>query len=193
MNFYRSSIVIDHLSSMSEHDSIAVIYHFFDYLTTEEQSPDLLCRSLLKQLAQQHNSPLLEMEKLRKSMSKRNRKPNQAELMPLIQGLLDKFTRVFIVIDALDECFEGYRSSVLDIISNLHSSGARIFTTSRPHIEPPTLQNHEWEYIEIRAQDEDIRRVFESTLLQKDGLRKRLSPEFKDEIVTAISKRSDGM
>jgi hypothetical protein len=178
---------------MSEHEGVVVIYHFFDYLTAEEQSPDLLSRSLLKQLAQQCNHPLPELEKLRKSMNKRNRKPNQAEVMPIIDSLLEKFPRTFIVMDALDECSEDYRYTVLDIISHLHSSGARIFTTSRPHIEPPKLKNDEWEYIEIRAQDEDIRRVFESTLLQKDSLRKRLSLEFKDEIVTAISKKSDGM
>lgn len=123
----------------------------------------------------------------------KGRKPKEDEMIAIIISLLSKFTSTFIIVDAMDECAETYRNSVLVILSQLQKAGAKVFITSRPHIEPLDDDNDHWKYIEIFAHGDDIRRVFDSILKQKKSLCKRLNEEFREEIVNAIVEKAAGM
>jgi hypothetical protein len=171
----------------------AIIYHYFDYRTARDLTPDLICGTFLKQLAQQLPALPPQVEELYELMKKRNRKPDKDALMPIILSLLKSFVSTYIVIDALDECFESYRAAVTDMIIQLRAAAANIFTTSRPHIEPIDEEGDEWARIEIMAHEEDIRHLFDHTLGQKGNIRKRLSAAFRDEIVRAIVAKAEGM
>lgn len=102
------------------------------------------------------------------------------------------YTRIFIIIDALDECqaSDGCRERLISELFNLQMrSGANIFTTSRiiPEIRDKFNRSKE---VEIRAHDEDVRRYLDSQIAQSG---RKLLQTYHKKIKTDITKVVDGM
>jgi hypothetical protein len=102
------------------------------------------------------------------------------------------YSRVFIVVDALDECQVGCRSRFLSEIFNLQvKCGANIFATSR-FIPEITEKFNGSTPMEIRANDEDIRKYLEGHMSQLPSFVSR-NVDLQEEIVTKIVQAVDGM
>lgn len=122
----------------------------------------MFCATLLLQLADGFPRLPSEVQQLhlqyKASHSKRG--PLLSDLSAVLFSVLKKIKRPFIVIDALDECLERHQESILSIIAQLQCHGARVFATSRPHIEcPPSEELSAWHRIEIQAHADDLRRL----------------------------------
>jgi hypothetical protein len=102
------------------------------------------------------------------------------------------YSRVFIAIDALDECqvSDGCRSRFLSEIFNLKKScHANIFATSRDI--PEITQRFDGNVsLEIRARDEDVRKYLEGQILESESM---LLKTHHEAIQSAIIKVVDGM
>jgi hypothetical protein len=104
------------------------------------------------------------------------------------------YSRVFIIVDALDECqiSSGCRQRFLSGLFNLQAkSGANFFATSRP------ISNIEKEFegnprLEIRASKEDVRRYLDGQLFRLPRFVAR-SYELQEDIRTGIINAVDGM
>jgi hypothetical protein len=104
------------------------------------------------------------------------------------------YSRVFIIVDALDECqiSDGCRQRLLSDLFNLQEKcGANLFTTSRP------ISSIEKEFegsptLEIRASEEDVRRYLEGHMFRLPGFVAR-GLELQEEIKTNIVNAIDGM
>jgi hypothetical protein len=103
-------------------------------------------------------------------------------------------SRVFIIIDALDECqvSNGCRTTFLAEIFNLQAkSGANVFTTSR--FIPEITEKFEGNIsLEIRASSEDVQRYLDGHMFRLPGFVRR-SQELQEEIKIGIIQSVQGM
>jgi hypothetical protein len=104
------------------------------------------------------------------------------------------YSRVFVVVDALDECqvFGSCRSRFLSEIFNLQiKCGTNIFATSR-FIPEITEKFNGRTSLEIRTSEEDIRRYLDSHMSQLPTFVER-SSDLQVEIKAGIAKAIGGM
>ncbi|KAF8147678.1 ankyrin repeat-containing domain protein [Crassisporium funariophilum] len=111
--------------------------------------------------------------------------------------LTAEFNKVFIVVDALDECAEKNRDTVLELLAHLQISGANILVTSRDHIYDSIAESElvDVQRVDIRGSTEDITLYVKARLLKQKRLARiiRTQPALRDEIITSIVASCDGM
>jgi hypothetical protein len=153
-----------------------------------------LLASLIKQLAESQPSlPGTVTELYDRHKTKRTR-PSLDEISRSLQVVTTLYSRVFIIVDALDECqiSDGCRQRFLSSLFNLQAKcGANLFATSRPisSIEKEFEGNSK---LEIRASEEDVRKYLNGHLFRLPGFVAR-RPELQEKIKTDIVKAVDGM
>jgi hypothetical protein len=116
------------------------------------------------------------------------------EISRSLQAVTTLYSRVFIIIDALDECqvSDSCRTKLLSDIFSLQAKyGANLFATSR-FLPEMTEKFYEGVHLEIRASNQDVERYLDGHMSQLPGCVLR-SPDLQDEIKTDIIKAVDGM
>jgi hypothetical protein len=186
------SIVVEYLERSSEQEDIAVAYIYCSYKEQGIQTNVNLIASLVQQLAQTKPTISDEIKSFYHDYtnSKKKKKPTVREWTDLLQLEARLFSRVFIIIDALDECSD--INSFLTEIRKLQLS-IHLFVTSRYVL---TIE-HEFEMaarVEIRASDEDVRRYVGERIM-RDLLAKLIKPDptLRETIVDSIAQNSKGM
>jgi len=116
------------------------------------------------------------------------------EVSRTLYSVVAMYSRVFIIVDALDECqvSDGCRTRFLSEISSLQAKCAvNHFATSRPI---PEIKEGFKESIllEIRASEDDVRRYLNGHIFQLPGFVRR-SLELQEEIKSEIIRSVDGM
>lgn len=100
------------------------------------------------------------VNRLHKQHADRRTKPTLEEIFGALQSVLAKYSTVYIVVDALDECLDrdGNRSQFLAKVRDLQGgTDLRLMATSR-FIPDITEKFRTGPTLEIRASDEDIKR-----------------------------------
>lgn len=190
-----TSIVIDDLISRFYNNSTTgIAYVYCNFQRRGEQKIDDLLASLLKQLAQGQSSLPDSVKDLYDRHKVKRTQPSLDETLRSLHSVAAMYSRVFIVVDALDECqvSDSCRSRLLSEIFNLQAKcGANVFATSRfiPEITDRFKDNIT---LEIRASSEDVRRYLDGHMFQFPGFVGR-NLELQEEIKTAILKAIDGM
>lgn len=167
---------------------------YCSYGRREEQKAVTLLSAALKQLVQ--GQPLIPepIKALYDDHIKRRTRPSFDEVSKSLHSIIECYSQVFVVVDALDECRDddGTRSKLLSEIRNLQSqSNVKLMATSRliPEIE------HEFETdirLEVRAIDEDVEQYLDSQMSRLRGFVIR-SPTLRQLIKTNITKAADGI
>ena len=191
-----TSIVIDHLSTRFQNDAgIGIAYIYFNYKqNVDKQNVDNLISSLLKQLSQERPSLPDCVKALYDQHRNKRTRPSIDELSRALQSVAAMYSRVFIVVDALDECqaSDGCRARfLLEIFTLQAKTGANLFATSR-RISNIEKEFEESTLLEIRASEEDVRRYLDCHVLRLPRFVTR-SLELQEEIKAAIVKAVDGM
>ncbi|KGQ02961.1 Ankyrin-3 [Beauveria bassiana D1-5] len=190
-----TATVIDNLiTHFTNDETIAVAYIYCDFRRTQEQRAEDLLASLLKQLAQVQPSlpdivTLLYHEHLRKRTQ-----ASFDEISQALRSVTAMYQRVFIIVDALDECqiTNGCRSKFVGEIFRLKAEcPVSFFATSR-FIPSITDRFEESASLEIRATAEDVRRYVRSRLSELPSFVER-SSDLQEEVVAGIVKAVDGM
>jgi Cdc6-like AAA superfamily ATPase len=190
-----TSIVVKELTTRFSNDStIGIAYIYFNFRRQDEQKIDDLLASLLKQLAEgQPFLPVTVKDLYNRHITKRTR-PSLEEISASLQAVATSYSRVFIIIDALDECQAscGCRETFLSEMFGLQTkTRANLFITSR-FIPDITKRFNGGLRLEIRASNQDVQRYLDSHLSQLPGCVLR-SLDLQDEIKTDIIKAVDGM
>jgi len=134
----NSSLVIDKLcNEAEEEEDTAVMCFYFDFAARNEQSPVNMLGSLLRQRVS-------GMEGISESVvqSFRKRRKGIGGRGLQVSGILKMFQsitaakRMFICVDALDECAPEHRVVVLESLRQVvqGSPDARLFMTGRPQV-----------------------------------------------------------
>lgn len=194
-----ASIVVERLlEAFPERDFLkhktGVVFLYCSYRRHAEQKAANLLSALLKQLVQEQPLIPKPVRQLYDDHAKRGTLPLSDEISTLLLDIIKNFSKVFIVIDALDECRDddGTRGKLLSEIRNLQAqSDINLMATSR--LIPEIKQKFERDIcLEVRAIDEDVKQYLDS---QMSHLRSfvRENPTLLRLIKTSITKAVDGM
>jgi hypothetical protein len=190
-----TSIVIDNLGiRFQDKPNIGIAYLYCNFRRRDEQKVEDLLASLLKQLSQKRSSLPDRIKALVKRHKEERTRPLLDEISKALHSLTTMYSRVFIVVDALDECqvSDGCQARFLSEIFNLQAKcGANIFATSR-FIPKITEKFQESMSLEIRASEGDVRRYLDGHMFKLPGFVVRNS-ELQEEIKTEIGRSVDGM
>jgi hypothetical protein len=131
-----TSIVIDHLTTQFRGDSnVGIAYLYCNYYRQGDQKAEDLFSDVLKQLVQGLPSMPQKLRSFYERHEKHHTRPSIHDLSDLLQSVAAMHLRVFIIIDALDECqtLDGCQHNFLTKLLDLHTNSlANIFVTSRP-------------------------------------------------------------
>jgi hypothetical protein len=98
--------------------------------------------------------------------------PSLKELLEVLSSSLADFSKVFVVVDAIDEYANDPRYILLKHLAELMSPKVNLMFTSRPHVPAdPALPNVET--LEIAAMPEDIQKYVEAQIDLSPRLRNR--------------------
>ncbi|KAF4633985.1 hypothetical protein G7Y89_g4134 [Cudoniella acicularis] len=190
-----ASAVVENLHRRFQGDlSVGIAYLYCNFRRQNKQKAEDLLSSLLKQLAQSLPSLPDSLESLYNIHKVNRTRPSLYEISSTLQSVALMYSRVFIIVDALDECqvSDGCRANILSEIFSLKAKcNANIFTTSR--IIPEIVNKFEGSVrSEIRAIEEDIGKYLDAHMSQLP--RFTLSePKLQEEIKSGILKAVEGM
>ncbi|KAF4631610.1 hypothetical protein G7Y89_g6521 [Cudoniella acicularis] len=190
-----TSTVVDYLYTKIQKDTnIGIAYLYCNFRRQDEQTAEELLTSLLRQLAQGLPSLLGSVKSLYDNHKDKRTRPTFNEVSGALQSVGALYSRIFIVVDALDECqaSDGCRTKLLtEIFAFQAKSRANIFATSRliPEINEQFKDSMR---LEIRASDYNVQRYLDSHMLQLPRCVLR-SSELQGEIKAEIIKATNGM
>ena len=128
-------MAIDSLCDKAEEENIAVAGFYCDFLAQQEQTVNNIMGAMLKQLVGRGGIA----EDLRKAFQKSKKEfggrgPRLVDLMGMLRITIASIPRVFICVDALDECLPKYLPALLGSLRDIvrESPTTRIFLTGRP-------------------------------------------------------------
>ncbi|KAH6986800.1 hypothetical protein EDB80DRAFT_183080 [Ilyonectria destructans] len=192
-----TSIVVDSLNSKFDNDSeIGIAYIYCNFRRRHEQKIDDLLASMLKQLTQCRSSLPDSVKNLYDRHKTQRTRPSLDEILGLLQSVAAMYSRVFIIVDALDECqaSDGCRTRFLLELFKLQTRhGTNIFATSRsiPEIINRFKASLSIEIV-IRASPNDVARYLQGHTGQLPSFVQQ-DRQLQEEITTGISEAVDGM
>lgn len=190
-----TSVVIDHLIHRFRDDpKVGIAYIYFNFKDTERQNCHDLLSSLAKQLAQSCSPFPTSLETLYNTHKKYKTMRSTEETIVLLQMLSSYYDRIFIIMDALDECSRNARLAFLPEIFRLQQRyQVNIFATTRDI--PEILQSKDLKDsipVEIRASEEDVLRYVSGRIARMQSFVSS-NLDLQKEIKNIIGMKVDGM
>jgi len=171
-----------------------VLYAYCNSLEHEQQTAAILVGALLRHLATDQTDEIIRttIMDFYHTFKAKDTRPSILDYSKKLQFLLPNLReRVFIIVDAIDECSDRHRDTFL---AELKKLPARLFFTSRPILEIHHQFRNEAR-LDVRATREDIKTYLEDQMTTRpylDMLKCR-SPALAEEIVHHIIEKADGM
>ncbi|KAI9890633.1 MAG: hypothetical protein M1814_003831 [Vezdaea aestivalis] len=190
-----SSVVIDHLQQTLVTNSTALAFLYCNYKKQEEQTALNLLASVLRQLAYGNIIMLERLKPLSDRHEVQSTGPSLDEIIQALQSACSIFSRIFIVIDALDECSElsGAREIFLKALA-LFPSNVSILLTSRPHVDVEA-RFRAVQRLQVAAKDQDIQAYLHSRIFNSSRLVRliRSDGSLVEKILCTINRKAHGM
>ena len=186
--------MIDRLLEHFGGENVAVACIYCDFQDRERQTATNMIGALTKQVANVLSMVPTEIEEAFKRAEREvgGRGPQVVETVKLLERALATVKRIFICIDALDECSDKHLPQLLTSLHTISqtSPGVRLFITGRPHIRnviekylPGSVQT-----IPFCPNGEDIREYLEMRL-KHDLDSEEMSHELKADIMRRIPEK----
>jgi hypothetical protein len=190
----RRSVVIRHLQDLFKaDDTVAVVFIYCNYKA--QYSVLQLLEALLKQLAFRRLTST-SMDSLQNHCIGRDSRPSFDTLTTVLKTEIETYSRIFIIIDALDECFP--ERVQVDLLENIRSlivtPHAKLMVTSR-HIPSIESAIHADITLEITAMEADVRSHVEARIFNSNTLKRLITkaPSMEEKVVTTVIERAHGM
>lgn len=168
---------------------------YFSYYEKGTQTLPNLLGSILSQIL--YNVPsvpeeLQESYRGRRSNG-RSRSRTSSEHLESIRLITERLPRIFIVLDALDECSEEVRQQFLEAILSLQPK-VQLFVTSR-FFTSMLAELGDCESLEVSAKESDMERYLSMRLSEEKQLQRIVQTDscLEQSLVATIIKRSRGM
>lgn len=177
-----------------QNSRLGLAYIYFNYRERYEHNLDTLLEAVLRQICLGLPKIPEVVEDLYKKYKDSEIRPQTFELAQLLSQVAQSLSRLYIVVDALDECNAAVncRHSLLTILLGLQDDGhLNLFATSRD-IAEITEEFEGCLMQEIRASEHDIRLYLDYHLHPMKLLLKK-HPELEEDIKSTIVRRVDGM
>ena len=99
-----SAYIIDFLLQLRINSDIGVAFVYFSYKDGESQTPVNIMASILQQFITQKPDYVQDLKDMYTRHIRDNTRPTVGDISSFLQNVVYAFGKVFIVIDALDEC-----------------------------------------------------------------------------------------
>lgn len=189
------SIIIDHLQQRFQNDpDITVVYIYFSYQRSQAQEPLHLLGGLVRQLIEAkgpHNVPT-EIQEMFKNHKDGELPLAMVDMMKAFSSAINAYTKVFIILDALDEYQDRLQRLLSAILEIGKTLAFNLLATTRP-ISAVTSQLPMAKEKEIRASDEDILLFIDSRMTELLSSRMSRHPQLQELVRTELLKASGGM
>lgn len=210
LKYNLSSTIIEDIShQLREEQNTAILYHYFDFGNKINSSTESALRSLVAQLVKQTSRLPKALYQLRQKKFCDTRygtrlemqvesvaQPSVLELSNILYDSMDEYERIYIILDALDECVD--RQKLLSILQRLvysKTGNIHILVTSRSDAdleESLTPMMTAYILIESGLIEPDIRSYIQDQLRNNPKL-KRWPQKVQERIESALMTGAQGM
>ena len=205
---FFSSSVIEDIMAVCEAGSAIMAYFYFDFKDLRKQTCHDLLLSLLSQLSTRSSHCCRILHRVYEAHENGTRQPSDGTLKECLKQMLGLLARgrIFIVLDALDECPNSSglpppRSEVLQLVKelvDLRLCGLYICATSRPEVDiRAVLEPLAFRSVSLHdesGQKADIadyvRNIVNSSL---STAMRRWRVDDKNLVIETLTERADGM
>ena len=178
----------------SDASDVGIGWVYCIYNETGQTAQNLLA-SLLQQFYRQTYPLSPEIRKSYKYHDPYSTRPPMVELSRLLKSHLQHFAKVYIVIDALDECPDSdrIRDHFLTELRNLPSN-VQLLITSRPNSSIEHMLEAA-KCLEISAHEDDVRRHLVARISNEPRLTKHTAADrqLHDTVTSTIIEKARGM
>jgi len=188
--------VIDSLCDQGDEENIAVAAFYCDFLSQHEQTTNNILGAILKQLLGMGEITKGLREAFRKAEKEVGGKgPRLVDLIGMLRTVIASLPKVFICIDALDECLPKCLPELLESLRGIvrESPTTRIFLTGRPHVGED-IQRYFTKVvvIPISPKTDDVRNYLEMRL-DRDAEPEAMNSDLRVDIVRVILEKISDM
>jgi hypothetical protein len=187
-------MVVDHLRAACRNSKdIGVACIYLNHKEVNNQTPSRLLAGLWRQLVLNRDISS-EATELYKQHYEKNTQPLLQEVANILRSSIKEFSKVFVIVDAMDEFPELQREVLLQHLAAM-GSNVNVMITSRPNISPELSSLPNLERLDIQAVPADIHRYIDAQIKLSPRLSKHIQekPILQDEIHTKIIGTVDGM
>jgi Cdc6-like AAA superfamily ATPase len=187
-----TSIVIDHICAKYRTDcSISIAYVYCNYGRQQQQKAEDLLLSLLKQLGQKQAFVPESIKTLYERHSRERTRPSFNEILEALKSVAAQYSRVLILVDALDEVSDDERQKFLSGIFDLQrKTGTNLFVTSRIDDKIGKLFDEALS-LQIRASNEDLEGYVDGRIRRIKSY--IVDDDLRDRIIREVIGAVDGM
>jgi hypothetical protein len=194
-----TSTILEDVLQQSD-DGKVVVYFFFDFNDVQKQNPELMLRSLTCQLLQQSVNIPASLDTLFSSCDSGQRQPSLHAILEVMQQMMQEFSDIYIVLDALDECSKRAELlEILEMIAAWHVQNLHVLLTSRRERDIENsldtfVDSQNIVCLQSALVDRDIQKYIRQRLYNDRNLTKwRNDAIVRQEIETALTKGAHGM
>ncbi|KAJ6566976.1 hypothetical protein B0H19DRAFT_1258148 [Mycena capillaripes] len=187
------SKVVDHLNADCKNKNNGVACIYLNHKEADEQKPSKLLAGLWRQLVLDKDVGS-SAKKIYQGHSEKHTSPSLDEVVHVLRSSFGEFSKVYIIVDAIDEYPEAHRRILLQRLAAI-SSTVNLMVTSRPHLTPDaSLRN--LQSMDIRANDDDVRKYIDAQIKMSPRLLEHVQsqPKLRRDIHSKINSCTvDGM
>lgn len=186
------SIIAEYLKDQHRsQDDVGVACVYCNFGDQSTQTPINLIAGIWRQLAQRQNS----LPEYVKELYTSHHRPTLVEIAKILRSEINRHSKVFVLVDALDECSEenGHRKNFHAELQALPSN-VHILVTSRD-LDTIARWNKDSKKLEIKARTEDIQAYVQRRILEEDRLlhHTQKDPNLEEAIVKGVIKICEEM
>ena len=190
------STIIDNVEAACAMNSRQMYaYFYFDFNDSSKRTVTGMLRSMIYQLSVPSLPP--DVDKLYEQCSEGTREPGRAALVETLISTLTLAERMFLIMDALDECLERDElGKVIGQILNVQSNRIALLTTSRKELDLESALRDTMENITDLKKGDGVAHdicLHVEQCLHGDKRLKKWPPKIKEEIQTALVNGAHGM
>ncbi|KAJ7303833.1 ankyrin repeat-containing domain protein, partial [Mycena albidolilacea] len=190
----RASIVVKHLSDEYENNKeIGVACIYLNHKDVDDQTPSKLLAALWRQLVHGRDVGFIAKKLYQQHREKRTM-PSLEEVVHMLSSSLKELSKVFIIVDAVDEYPELQRGILLKHLAAI-GSNVNLMITSRPNISLKLFSFPNLETLDIHATKEDLQRYIDAQIDSSPRLHVHVKalPKLREEIHAKIIGSVGGM
>jgi hypothetical protein len=186
-------MVVDHLSAEYVDRNIGITCIYLNHKEADTQTPVHLLSGLWRQLVLGRDVGLVA-KRLYRQHHEKGTTPSLNETSDMLCSIIEHYSKVFIIVDAVDKYPEIQRRILLQHLTAIQPI-ANLMVTLRPHISSNSLTLFNVEILHIQAKTEDIREYVNTQINLFPYLLKHIlrQSELRGEIHAEITDAADGM
>jgi hypothetical protein len=199
LTLHARAIAMDHIQKLfRDIGDVAIACIFCNYEEQAIQGLEELVASVLKQIVENKSRPSESIQTFWTEFLDIGRRPRLTNLIDALRSEIEGYSRVFLVIDALDECLEDNQGRIIAELKSLAST-VSLMVTSRP-LDLIKQRFQGACHLDIMAKDGDLRKYVEARVRQGRTKREILLAQLVQEngglqenILDKIARNARGM